>query len=314
MFPVQQLEKVQLLALLRGRLPVVPDVLDQLLDLAVFAVDEGSLEHPGQETRLPVLRPLDRIASRAHRDEGGQIRVLGTESVGCPRSHARSAQDRVTAIHEHEGRFVIGKLGLHRANDRDVIDALPDVREQFGHLDARLTAGRKLEGRTLQLPLSLLTDALARFEIVVLSMPFIQRRLGIEGVQVAGSPDHEEKDAGLCPGRKMRSGQGGLHTLGPHAVLGQHPCHGGAKKTVPGLPEKFPPGASAGELERFVHSVTVDELVGVEQDEAHGGERIHLLFILRRCQEAENILDLLRARAAAQDQLKGPSNPRFVAF
>ena len=60
------------------------------------------------------------------------------EAVGQPGAHARPDRLHVAAVHHQQRRLVIGDVGVHRADDADVVDAAADVRIEFADLDAAL--------------------------------------------------------------------------------------------------------------------------------------------------------------------------------
>ena len=134
---VQLPQQVELAALLRQRQRRVADVLDQLVDVGVPGVDVGALVDARQERRLPVLRLLDRVAAGAHGDEAGQVLVLAAQAVGHPRTHARPRQPGLAAVHQQQRRLVVGHVGVHRADDAQVVGALGDVREDVADLACR---------------------------------------------------------------------------------------------------------------------------------------------------------------------------------
>ena len=90
----------------------------------MLRVDERALERAGQKARLPVLGVLDRVAAGAHRDEAGQVLILGAQAVQHPRADARPRLHRVAAVHQHQRRLVIRHLGVHRADHGDVVGVL----------------------------------------------------------------------------------------------------------------------------------------------------------------------------------------------
>ena len=132
---VQLLQQIQLVPLLRQRDAIVADVFDQLFDRRVLRVEIGPLEDPRQEAGLPVLRFLDRVAAGAHGDERGQILVLGAQPVGDPRTDAGADLPSRTAVHQQQRRLVVGHVGVHGADDGDVVDRLGHVAEQLADLD-----------------------------------------------------------------------------------------------------------------------------------------------------------------------------------
>src|SRR6266496_2032274 len=70
---VEGLEQVKLGALFRQRAVIVSDVFDQFFDLGVLGVDVGALIDARKKTALPVLRLLNRITTRTHRNEAGEV-------------------------------------------------------------------------------------------------------------------------------------------------------------------------------------------------------------------------------------------------
>ena len=99
---VEPFEQVELLALLRQRDAIVANVLDQLLDLRVLRVDVRAFVDAGQESGLPVLRLLNRVAVRAHRDERRQVLVFAAQAVAEPGAEAGPNLPGVAAVHEQQ--------------------------------------------------------------------------------------------------------------------------------------------------------------------------------------------------------------------
>ena len=199
---VQLTQQIELLPLFVRRNELVLDVLDQLFDFLVLSVDVGALVNSRQKCALPVLRFLDRITAGAHRDESGQILVHGAEAVSHPRTHARARQPRIAAIHQQQRRLVIRHIRVHRANHRDVVDVLGDVRKQFAHLDAALAVLLELERR-----LKRRAGVALGLQIVHrqrLAVQFGQRRLRIERIHVRRSAIREDVNDALGLGRKVR--------------------------------------------------------------------------------------------------------------
>ena len=146
-FAVEFEEEVELFALLGGRGVVAADVFDEFLDAGLLRVDERALVDTGEEAGLPVFAVLDRITAGAHGDEAGEVLIFRAESVGDPGAEAGSALDGVTAVHEHEGWLVIRDVGLHGADDGEVVGAAGDVGENVADLEAALAVRREFEGR-----------------------------------------------------------------------------------------------------------------------------------------------------------------------
>ena len=91
-------------------------------------VDVRALVDAGQEAVAPQLRADDRLAGTED-DEAGQVLVLGAQAVGQPGTHARPNRLHVAGVHHQQARLVIGIVGVHRADDADVVDAACRVRD-----------------------------------------------------------------------------------------------------------------------------------------------------------------------------------------
>ncbi len=199
---VELAQQIELAALLGQRQRRVLDVLDELLDLGVARVDVGALVGAGQEGGLPVLRLLNGVAARTHGDEAGQVLVVAAQAVGHPRTHARPNLPGFAAVHQQQRRLVIGHVGVHRANDADVVDAAGGVREQVAHLDTGLAVSLKLERRGeggAGLAFGAEVGARQQFAGV-----FRQRRLGIERIDVRRAAVHKQVDDALGLAEKVR--------------------------------------------------------------------------------------------------------------
>ena len=119
-----------------------------LFDVGVLRVDVRALIDAGQEAGLPVLRFLNRVAAGAHGDEAGQILVLGAQAVGEPRAHAGADQPGVAAVHQQQRRLVVRHVGVHRADDADVVDATRRrAAKMLADFDAALAVLLELERR-----------------------------------------------------------------------------------------------------------------------------------------------------------------------
>ena len=74
--------------------------------------------------RKPVASSRLRDRPPGHSDdEAGQVLVLGAQAVGDPRAHARPRQRALAAVHQQQRRLVVRDVGVHRADDADVVDA-----------------------------------------------------------------------------------------------------------------------------------------------------------------------------------------------
>ena len=202
---VQGAEQIQLRSLVADGNLLVVDVLDEPLDARLGGVEVGALEDAGEKGALPVLRLLNRVAARAHRDEAGEILVLRAEAVSDPRAHARARQARVAAVEQHERRLVVGHVRVHRADDADVVNALRRLRENLTDLDAAPAVFLELVGRAEGRAGAALG---AEFVGQRFAVMLIERGLGVERVHVGRAAVEEDVDDALglrCEVRGLRS-------------------------------------------------------------------------------------------------------------
>ncbi len=199
---VELREQIELRALRAERDVRVADVLDEPLHLGVFRVDVGALIDARQERRLPVLRLLDRVAAGAHRDEPRHVLILAAEPVAHPRTKAGPDLTGIAAIQQQQRRLVIRHVGVHRADDADVVDALRGLRENLAHFDPALPVFFEVVRRLVSragFPLGL--QMLQRD-----ALPVHRRelRFRVKGVHVRRSAVHEQVDDALRFAGKMR--------------------------------------------------------------------------------------------------------------
>ena len=97
----------------------------------MFRVDVHALARAGQKSAAPIASRYDRIAVCAHRDEGGQVAIFGAEAVGDPGAKAGAWQAPIATVHQHQGRFMVRDFGMHRADNRHVIDVCRGLLEEF---------------------------------------------------------------------------------------------------------------------------------------------------------------------------------------
>jgi hypothetical protein len=136
---------------------------------------------------------------------------------------------------------VIGDIGMHGADDSDLVDAFGHMREEVAHLDAALASGLEFEGgweRGTGFSLRLRVFHRQQLASVGLQLGF-----GIEGVDVGGTSVHEQVNHpfGLAVevgwlGAERRQ-RGGLF-VGPGQERGQaegpHAHAASRKKIAPG--------------------------------------------------------------------------------
>ena len=144
---VQAFEEVELCALVGQRDTIVANIFDQFLDLRVLRIDVHAFVHTRQEARLPVLRFLNRVSVRAHGDERGQVLILAAQAVAQPGTQAGPDLPRFATVHEEQRRLMVWHVGVHRANEADVVDRTRRVAKQVADFDAALPVFAELERR-----------------------------------------------------------------------------------------------------------------------------------------------------------------------
>ena len=97
-------------------------------------------------------------------------------------------------------------LAVHGTDQRDVVDALGQVRQQLGDLHAALAGALELVGRGKQRAGVLAVRKMAKLSSLLGAVParLCQRRLGIEQVHLAGAAVHEQMNDGFGLGRELR--------------------------------------------------------------------------------------------------------------
>ena len=153
------------------------------------------------------LRTASRV--RAKHDEPRQILRLTTQPILDPRAHARPAADGGAGVHERVGGIMIYGVGVHRADHREVINMLGQMRKERGHLRAALAKSLrgKLRPQAGELLILQLRDRLALGKRRGHRLPvhFHQLRLvGIERLQVRRPTGHVQIDYPLHLGRMMQ--------------------------------------------------------------------------------------------------------------
>ena len=97
---------------------------------------------------------------------------------------------------------MIGDVGVHRADDAEVIGPVTDLGEDLAHFQAALPATAKFERRAHQAArLALGLRRTARHRLPVIAR---QHRFGIERIHLRHAAIHEEKNDALDLGREVR--------------------------------------------------------------------------------------------------------------
>ena len=143
-----------------------------------------------------------RVAAGAHDDKPGQILVLAAEPVRHPRAHAGPDQPGLPTIHQHERRFVIGHVGMHRTDHRNVIDAFRCVRENLTDFRAALAVPLEfVRTRKRRAGLSFRTQVVHREKFPGI---LLQRWLGIERINVRRPTIEKNMNDPLGLGSELR--------------------------------------------------------------------------------------------------------------
>ena len=199
---IERLNEIELPALCRERQPTIFYMLDEFIDRRVLGVDMRALVNAGEKTGLPVLRFLNRVTAGTHDDETRQILVLAAEPVRDPRAHAWSDEPRLATVHQHERRLVVGHVGVHRADHRDVVHALGRVRENLADLRAALSVPLEfVRARIRRSGFALRPQVVHRKQLTGV---FLQRRLWVERIHMRRPAVEENVNHPLGLGREMR--------------------------------------------------------------------------------------------------------------
>ena len=222
---VHLLQQVELLPLHAARQVLVVDVLDDVLGVGPRVVDVRALVDAGQEAVAPQLRADDRLA-RAEHHVAGQVLVLRAQAVGEPGAHAGPRRLRFAGVHHQQRRLVVGRVGVHRADDANVVDAR-GRRSGYSSLTSMplwpCLSNLNGDGNRPP-PLARSVESCASGRV---PLYFSRARLGVEGVHLRGAAVHEQEDDAL--GRRLEHRRpGGERIVGrlrlgsQQAFAGQH--------------------------------------------------------------------------------------------
>ena len=168
---------------------------------------------PRGGTRCP--RAASRAAGRSGRSadqdaERGQVLVRRAQAVAEPRPHRRPPRDLRAGLEERDRRVVVDRLGVHRADEAELVDDLGRLRQELADPGADCPCRRELEDRAGQRQGRLVRrharQPLPHPDRVgqVLAVHPVQQRLVIEQVELRRPAAHEQVDDPLRPGRKVR--------------------------------------------------------------------------------------------------------------
>ena len=229
----------------------------------------------------------------------GQVLVLGAQAVGQPRPDARPDQPGLAAVHQQQRRLVVRHVGVHRADDADVVDVLGGVREQLADLEPALAVLLELERRGERGP-GLALGAAGSASAAACRRTWSSSGLGSNVSTWVGPPlakmwmtrlalagkcgffgrERVERPArrpGGRPGRGARRGRA-RRSRGRSGAGGRGGtiCRDGSRQSMPGLHLKEP---RRGARKAGQHIFAIDELVtqSFRPDRA-GGRPSHSLF------------------------------------
>ena len=174
------------------------------------ALVAGRQEAAAPEAREDRLARVLAGALRDHRDERGEVGVLGAEAIARPGAHAGVTRLLVPRVHERDRRVVVDRLGVEALDEAQLVGDRLQVREQVADPEAVLAAKLAvLEGgraRVAALAAGHAGQALRAFHggRQVLAGHLLQHRLVVEEVDVREAAGLEEAEHALGLGGEVR--------------------------------------------------------------------------------------------------------------
>ena len=163
-------------------------------------------------------------------DIARKVFVFASQTVGGPCAHAGPPLQAQSAVQIVTGTGVLGEVGGHRSNDRQLVGQFGHMRKQITDPGPALSALFKLPGRLhyfadiSELGSFDFTDSLARILAVVLG----QKRLVVKRIHLGNAAFHEQENDALGACLEMW-----LHRRAVQAGQGQ------AAKTERRIPQEF---------------------------------------------------------------------------
>ena len=202
-------------------------------DRFALGPESDALVNGGQEAGRPVDRSPGRLTPgiREH-DVGREVLVLRSQSVGHPGAEAGKAIEGEASVLEEGRRSVVRVPTVHRVDEGEIVHAVRQVGKEAGDPTPRFAVTAEFEG-TLEDPAGLAEERVVVGVLVGLAVTLRQRRLVVEGVDVAHAAQRTDVDHTLGPGIEVnpflpvgrRRGGGRIATHQP--VGGDHPEAGG---------------------------------------------------------------------------------------
>src|SRR5262249_28528196 len=140
------MDQIQLSALLRQGSVRIMNIPNELVDTRKFGVDANPLVNTGQKRGLPIGTAAWGCTTWPQRDVAWHVLVFASQSVEYPGAEAGSWQPR-TGVHENCGHFVSRDIGVHRANDCQVVDQLAELWKDLTDFNSGIALLLELERR-----------------------------------------------------------------------------------------------------------------------------------------------------------------------
>jgi len=161
-----------------------------------------------QEAALPKRRAAAGATAAVEHDVAGQIPRHAAEAVIQPRTDRGQTKLRASAVQHELAGMVVELIRVQAANHEPVIGLLRHVRQQIAEIHAALAMLRKLARAAHELR-GLFADegkahVLRHAVRQRLAVQFIELRLRIEEIHLAGTTFEEDEDAVLRLRREMR--------------------------------------------------------------------------------------------------------------
>ena len=231
--------------------------------------------HAGVLRREKAAAPqsvIERLTIRttgSARNEGHKTReiVVGAaESVGKPRADARAPRELMAGLEKGDRRVVIDRLGVHRADQGDVVRDAGDIRQQLAEFHLRVAVSGELVTRSRERESLLIlrhpSDSLSHREMIAHVFPevFLQLRLVIEEVLLRRRTALEHVDDPLRFRRVViflhqPVGLGNLVRKRIALEQGRQCCRSYARR---GFAEKVSAGFEKLMIEKWIHSSVID--------------------------------------------------------
>src|SRR4051812_23791414 len=157
-----------------------------------LSAEDGARITGGHEAARPVLRAVDRSAfASEHYDEAWQVIARGAEAVIDPGAERRVSALKPAGVHHQQAGAVDRRFGRHGMNERDVVDAIANVRKQVANPFAALAALPELPARFDDSALVFVTTAAECFHFNRFAVHADHCRLVVERVDVTWPAVHE---------------------------------------------------------------------------------------------------------------------------